>query len=173
VETAKAAVPKIQAVRAKMQDAGRRAKPLKVNAASEKRINEMMLKEMEEVMKTLIPARMKLEELMQSNPQLIANPDALQDPWKRAKIENIGLLMKGALTAEALVGLKMNIPQGALAKVTKLLPSITAPTVANLHGTDWLSVEIVVAETLVRDLIPKLVTMGAEGIIEYPLNKVI
>jgi len=114
-----------------------------------------------------------IQELMQSNPQLIANPTALRDPWKRAKIENIALLMQGALRAEAQVGIKMNAPKGALEKIIALLPSITAPTVANLHGAEWVSVESVIAEAVVRDLIPKLVALGAAGIIEYPLNKVI
>ncbi len=114
-----------------------------------------------------------IRELMQSNPQLIANRAAMADPDKRAKIERISLLMQGALRAEAQVGLKMNVKKDKIDAVTELLPSITAPTVASLHGTDWMSVESVISEAVVRDLIPQLVAMGAEGIIEYPLNKVI
>jgi len=114
-----------------------------------------------------------IHELMQSNPQLIANPAAMNDPVRRAKIDQIALLMKGALHAEARVGLKMNVTQDAVDSIVQLLPSITAPTVANLFGTDWVSVETVIEESIVRDLIPKLVDAGAVGIVEYPLNKVI
>jgi len=114
-----------------------------------------------------------IEDLMESNPQLIANPKALKDPAKRAKIDQIAILMQSALKAEAQVGLKMNVRKAAIAEITKLLPSITAPTIADLYGTDWVSVESVIAEAVVRDLIPQLLAAGAEGIIEYPLNKVI
>jgi ATP phosphoribosyltransferase len=112
-------------------------------------------------------------ELFQSNPQLIANHAALADPWKREKIEQIGLLLLGALQAETQVGIKLNAPKAHLETIVALLPSITAPTVSNLYGTDWLSVESVIAESVVRELIPKLLRAGAVGIIEYPLNKVI
>jgi len=112
-------------------------------------------------------------ELFESNPQLIANHAALTDPWKREKIEQIGLLLFGALQAETQVGLKLNAPKDRLETIIALLPSITAPTVSHLHGTDWLSVESVIAETVVRELIPKLLRAGAVGIIEYSLNKVI
>ena len=114
-----------------------------------------------------------IEDLMESNPQLIANPKALKDPEKRAKIDQIAILMQSALKAEAQVGLKMNVRKSAIVAITQLLPSITAPTIADLYGTDWVSVESVIAEAVVRDLIPKLLAAGAEGIIEYPLNKVI
>jgi len=130
--------------------------------------------EVTETGSTIVANRLKIiKELMQSNPQLIANRAAMDDPWKRAKIENIALLMEGALRAEAQVGVKMNVREGQLEDVVALLPSITAPTVASLHGTDWMAVETVISETVVRDLIPKLVAAGAEGIIEYPLNKVV
>ena len=114
-----------------------------------------------------------IEDLMESNPQLIANRNALKDPWKRAKIDQVSLLMQAALRAEAQVGIKLNVRKANLENVIKLLPSITAPTVADLYGTEWASVESVIAEAVVRDLIPKLVAAGAVGIIEYPLNKVI
>jgi ATP phosphoribosyltransferase len=114
-----------------------------------------------------------IEDLMESNPQLIANRAALKDAWKRTKIEQISLLMQAALRAEAQVGIKLNVRKSNLESVIKLLPSITAPTVADLYGTEWASVESVIAEAVVRDLIPKLVAAGAVGIIEYPLNKVI
>ncbi len=112
-------------------------------------------------------------ELMTTNPQLIANREAWQDPWKRAKIEQIALLLTSALQAGGMVGLKMNVPQDKLESLITLLPSITSPTVAHLYNSDWYSVETVIAESMVRDLIPKLQKAGAEGIIEYPLNKVI
>jgi ATP phosphoribosyltransferase len=114
-----------------------------------------------------------IQDLMQSNPQLIANHEALRNKRKRAKIEQIALMMQGALHAQAQVGIKFNVKQSGLNKVIKNLPSITAPTVANLYGTDWVAVESVVPETVIRDLIPRLVAAGAQGIIEYPLNKVI
>ena len=110
---------------------------------------------------------------MQSNPQLIANPAAMKDPAKRAKIDQIATLMQGALRAEARVGLKMNVKKEMENTITSLLPSITAPTVADLYGTEWVSVETVIEESVVRDLIPKLIEAGAVGIVEYPLNKVI
>jgi ATP phosphoribosyltransferase len=112
-------------------------------------------------------------ELFESVPQLIANRAAWADPWKRGKIEQIGLLLQGALRAEAQVGLKMNVPQAQLQDVITLLPAITAPTVSNLYGTEWYAVESVIAEATVRDLIPQLLRAGAVGIIEYPLNKIV
>lgn len=112
-------------------------------------------------------------DLFESVPQIIANPDAWADPWKREKIENVARLLDGALRADGQVGLKMNVPPGELDRVIALLPSITAPTVAHLHGTDWLSVETVISEATVRDLIPKLLAAGSVGIIEYPLNKIV
>jgi ATP phosphoribosyltransferase len=114
-----------------------------------------------------------IHELATSNPQLIASHAAWQEPWKREKIEQIALLLKGALAAEAKVGIKMNVPKELIEKIVSMLPSITAPTVANLYGTEWFSVESVVAEDVVRELIPKLIKNGAVGIIEYPLNKVV
>ncbi|RMF25379.1 MAG: ATP phosphoribosyltransferase [Deltaproteobacteria bacterium] len=114
-----------------------------------------------------------IKDLMKSNPQLIANKRALRAKTKARKIEQIATLMQGALRAEAQVGLKMNVRKSAVKKITAMLPSITAPTVANLYGTDWVSVESVIAEAVVRDLVPKLIEAGAEGIVEYPLNKVI
>lgn len=114
-----------------------------------------------------------IHELMQTNTQLIANRAAWEVPVKREKIEQIALLLKGALLGEKLVGLKMNVPHDKLAQVVDLLPSLNAPTVASLYQSDWFSVETVVGTGVVRDLIPELLKKGAEGIIEYPLNKVI
>jgi ATP phosphoribosyltransferase len=112
-------------------------------------------------------------ELFQSVPQLIANRAAWAVPAKREKVEQIALLLAGALRAEAQVGLKMNVPKDQLQGVIGLLPAITAPTVSPLYGTDWFAVESVIAEATVRDLIPKLLRAGAVGIIEYPLNKIV
>ena len=114
-----------------------------------------------------------IHELMQTNTQLIANHDAWKDPDKREKIEQIALLLKGALLAERLVGLKMNVPDNYLEQVVSLLPSLNAPTVSPLYHSNWFAVEIVVDRDVVRDLIPMLLKAGAEGIIEYPLNKVV
>ncbi len=114
-----------------------------------------------------------IHELMQSNTQLIANKDAWRDPWKREKIENISLLLQGALRADRIVGLKMNVAHERLDELIDILPSVTAPTVAQLYKQDWFSVETVISEHQVRDLVPRLKKMGAEGIIEYALNKVI
>jgi len=112
-------------------------------------------------------------ELFESVPQLIANRAAWGVGWKREKVEQIGLLLAGALRAEAQVGLKMNVPAARLQEVIALLPAITAPTVSNLNATDWFAVESVIAEATVRDLIPRLLRAGAVGIIEYPLNKIV
>lgn len=120
-----------------------------------------------------------IAELMESCPQLIANKQAWNDPWKREKIEQIKMLLQGALSAEAKVGIKLNVAEADLEKVVSLIPSITAPTIAtlyptaNLKGVKWFSVESVIDERQVRDLIPKLIQNGAVGIIEYPLNKII
>jgi ATP phosphoribosyltransferase len=114
-----------------------------------------------------------IHELMQTNTQLIANHNAWTDPFKRAKIEQIALLLNGALLGEKMVGLKMNVSSANLKAVVKKLPSLNAPTVAPLYESDWFSVESVISSDTVRELIPDLLASGAEGIIEYPLNKVI
>jgi ATP phosphoribosyltransferase len=114
-----------------------------------------------------------VEELMQSNTQLIANIESWKVSWKREKIEQIALLLQGALRAENMVGLKMNVPEEKMAAVMEILPSLNAPTVSHLYQTKWLAVEVIVNKDQVRDLIPALMKRGAEGIIEYPLHKVI
>ena len=114
-----------------------------------------------------------IHELMQTNTQLIANHTAWEDAKKRKKIEQIALLLNGALLGEKLVGLKMNVPENRMDEVIALLPSLNAPTVAPLYHSKWFSVEIVVNTDTVRELIPRLLENGAEGIIEYPLNKVV
>jgi ATP phosphoribosyltransferase len=113
------------------------------------------------------------KELMQSNTQLIANKKSWEDLWKREKIEQISMLLQSALRAEELVGLKMNVPEEDLNHVIELLPSLNAPTIAHLYQSDWLSVETIVSKRVVRELIPQLMKRGAQGIIEYSLNKVI
>jgi ATP phosphoribosyltransferase len=111
--------------------------------------------------------------LMETNTQLIANHQAWEQPSKREKIEQIALLLQGALKGEKMVGLKMNVSEENLKVVVDMLPSLNAPTVAPLYDTRWFSVETVVSSEQVRELIPLLMKTGAEGIIEYPLNKVI
>jgi ATP phosphoribosyltransferase len=114
-----------------------------------------------------------IADLMQSTTRLIANKESWQNDEKRAKIEQVALLLKGALVAENLVALKMNVPKLSLQTIVEALPSLNAPTVANLYGSEWFSVETVVEDSVVRDLVPQLMGMGAEGIIEYSLNKVL
>ncbi len=114
-----------------------------------------------------------IKELMISYPQLIANLKSWEDPWKREKIEQIALLLKGALQGYHMVGLKMNVAKENLERVIGLLPSLNAPTVSPLHTSNWFAIDTVVNIKTVRDLIPKLLKAGAEGIIEYPLHKVI
>ena len=114
-----------------------------------------------------------IHEMMQSKPYLIANKDAYQDPVKRKKIDTIAMLLKGAEKAIGMVGIKLNVHRDDLEKVVAILPSLNAPTVAGLHQSDWYSVESIVSEEMVRQLVPRLLEVGAEGIIEYPLNKII
>ena len=114
-----------------------------------------------------------IHELMKTNTQLIANRAAWDDPWKRKKIEQIRTLLMGSLQAMGKVGLKMNVSKENLGRVMLLLPSLKAPTVSNLFSDEWFAVETVADADIVRDLIPVLLEAGAQGIIEYPLNKVI
>ena len=114
-----------------------------------------------------------VDTVIESNTKLIANHQAWADDWKRAKIEVLSMLLKGALEAEGKVGLKMNVPRSKLDQVSSQLPSLHTPTISNQTDPDWVALEIVTDEQIVRDLIPKLKQAGAEGIIEYPLNKVI
>ena len=111
--------------------------------------------------------------LLETSTRLIANRAAMRDEAKREKVRQIALLLEGALAAESMVGLKMNVSRAGLDGVIALLPSLKAPTVSQLHGTDWFAVESVISESVVRDLIPRLISRGAEGIIEYPLNKIV
>ncbi len=111
--------------------------------------------------------------LMESYPQFIAKKESWEDPWKRAKIERLAVLLKGALTARGMVGLKLNLRDEALEEALELLPSLRRPTVSRLAQEGWIALEVVLTELQVRELIPRLKELGAEGIIEYPLNKVI
>lgn len=114
-----------------------------------------------------------IHEILVTYPQLIANESAWQDEWKRKKIQQIAVLLKGALNSYKKVGLKMNVPAKNLDRVVALLPSITAPTISQLYNRDWYALEVVVSEKEVRDLVPQLLELEVEGIIEYSLNKVI
>lgn len=114
-----------------------------------------------------------IDTVLESNTAVISNSDCLSDPWKKEKLENIVLLLQGALIAETKVGLKMNVLKSRLRNVLLLLPALQTPTVAELSNPDWVDVDTVIDEKAVRDLIPKLKKAGAQGIVEYPLNKVI
>jgi ATP phosphoribosyltransferase len=111
-------------------------------------------------------------DLMQSVPVMVANKQAWADPWKREKIETIATLLKSALAAEGMVGLKLNAPNDRVDAITRILPSLKNPTVAHLYNSDWVSIESVLNEKDVRRIVPELMKLGAEGIIEYPLNKI-
>jgi ATP phosphoribosyltransferase len=114
-----------------------------------------------------------VEELLTSSTRFIANESSWKDAWKREKMENLAMLLQGALAAEGMVGLKMNVSQKDLEKVMKLLPAMKRPTIASLSEPGWSALEVVIEEKTVKRLIPQLKRAGAEGIIEYPLNKVI
>lgn len=112
-------------------------------------------------------------ELMESVPVMVANKAAWENPWKRAKIEQIATLLNSALRAEGMVGLKMNAPANCVDEIIGILPSQKAPTVAHLYKSDWVSIESILPEKEVRRIVPELLRLGAEGIIEYPLSKII
>lgn len=111
--------------------------------------------------------------LLVTNTKLIANKESWKDPEKRAKIEQISLMLKAALQATGMVGLKMNAPKEKLEAVINMLPAITSPTVSPLHDPNWYSLEIIINESQARSLMPELLKAGARGIIEYPLKKVL
>ncbi len=114
-----------------------------------------------------------VENILVSTPRLIVNHQTWKNEWKRSKIEQIALLLKGALEAEAKVGLKMNVSKNNLANLLKCLPALRNPTISGLSQSDWVAVETIIDEHIVRELIPRMKAAGAEGIIEYPLNKVV
>jgi ATP phosphoribosyltransferase len=114
-----------------------------------------------------------IEELLITNTKLIANKESWKDRGKRTKIEQIALMLKSALQATGMAGLKMNAPRKSLEQIIGMLPAITSPTVSPLHDPDWYSLEIIIHESQSRNLIPELLRAGARGIIEYPLKKVL
>ena len=114
-----------------------------------------------------------VDTLLETNPKLIANKNAWEDPVNRRKIETIALLVRGALEAESKVGLKMNAPKKSLAAIIAAVPSLRNPTVSPLSNPDWVALETIIDESVVREILPQLKSLGAEGIVEYPLNKVV
>jgi ATP phosphoribosyltransferase len=114
-----------------------------------------------------------IDTILESETVVIANRAAFKDKWKRTKIENIVMLLKAALLADGKVGLKMNVPKGRLKTVIDILPSLHTPTISSLSDGTWVAIEVIIDEQVVRDIIPSLRRAGAEGIVEYPLNKVI
>src|SRR5262247_310972 len=114
-----------------------------------------------------------LDTVMESNTQLIANDLALADAWKRTKIENIALLLRAAIEAQGRVGLMLNVRRTDLDRVLALLPALQRPTISSLSDTEWVAVNTIIEERTVRDLIPKLKAAGGQGIVEYPLNKIV
>ena len=114
-----------------------------------------------------------IKTILESTTVLVMNKNAYKDTWKRDKVENITMLLQGALNAEFKVGLKMNLPASKLDEISSLLPSLHNPTISHLKDKNWVALEVVIDEARVRELIPVLKSAGAEGIIEYPLNKVI
>ncbi len=123
---------------------------------------------------TLRTHRLRIvDTLLESTPRWIANREAHLDPWKREKMENVALLLQGALAAEGMVGLKLNAPRAGLDRIIGLLPAMKRPTISPLADGDWVAVEAILPERIARDLIPQLKRAGGEGFVEYPLNKVI
>jgi ATP phosphoribosyltransferase len=114
-----------------------------------------------------------VDTLLETNTKFIANKASWADPAKRKKIETIALLLRGALEAGSKVGLKLNLPRAALDNVIARLPSLRNPTVSTLSNPDWIALETIIDESVVREIIPVLKSYGAEGIVEYPLNKVV
>lgn len=114
-----------------------------------------------------------IDTVMESKSQLIANPAAWADEWKRTKIENIALLLRAAIEAQGRVGLMLNVRRDGLAKLLELVPALRRPTVSSLSDEEWVAVNTIIEERTVRDLVPRLKAAGAEGIVEYPLNKIV
>jgi ATP phosphoribosyltransferase len=114
-----------------------------------------------------------IDTVMESVTQIIANCDAWQDDWKRRKIENIALMLRGAISAQGRVGLMLNVRRADLEKVIQVLPALNSPTVSTLSDPEWVAVNTILEERVVRDVLPRLKESGATGIVEYPLNKVV
>jgi len=114
-----------------------------------------------------------LDTVMESNTQLIANDAALADPWKRTKIDNVALLLRAAIEAQGRVGIMLNVRRADLTNMLALLPALQRPTISSLSDEDWVAVNTIIEEKTVRDLIPRLKAAGGQGIVEYPLNKIV
>ncbi len=114
-----------------------------------------------------------IDTLLTSLPQFIANHKSYRDPWKKRKMDNVVMLLQGAMRARNKVGLKMNVPEKSLTRVLEILPAMKNPTISGLSTRGWYDVETIVDESVVREIVPELKDAGASGIIEYPLNKVI
>jgi ATP phosphoribosyltransferase len=114
-----------------------------------------------------------LDTVMESNTQLIANEAALAEPWKRTKIENVALLLRAAIEAQGRVGLMLNVRRADLQKILDLLPALQRPTISSLSDEQWVAVNTIIEERTVRDLIPRMKAAGGQGIVEYPLNKIV
>ena len=114
-----------------------------------------------------------LDTVMESNTQLIANDAALTDPWKKTKIDNLALLLRAAIEAQGRVGMMLNVRRDDLEKVLALLPALQRPTISSLSDPEWVAVNTIIEERTVRDLIPKVKAAGGQGIVEYPLNKIV
>lgn len=114
-----------------------------------------------------------IDTVMESETHLIANKKACADEWKREKIETLALMLRGAIAAQGQVGLMLNVAKSTLPQVLSVLPALTSPTVSDLSNSDWVAVNTILEESVVRDVIPKLKAVGATGIVEYPLNKVV
>jgi ATP phosphoribosyltransferase len=114
-----------------------------------------------------------IDTVLESNTQLIANPTALKDAWKATKLDNIALLLRAAIEAQGRVGIMLNVRRGALEAVLALLPALQRPTISPLSDPDWVAVNTIIEERTVRDLMPRLKAASAQGIVEYPLNKIV
>ena len=114
-----------------------------------------------------------IDTVLESNPQLISNPSALQDDWKRRKLDNIALLLRAAIEAHGRVGIMLNVRRADLEGVLSLLPALQRPTISPLSDSDWVAINTIIEERTVRDLIPRLKAAQAQGIVEYPLNKIV
>ncbi|MFA5857534.1 MAG: ATP phosphoribosyltransferase [Elusimicrobiota bacterium] len=144
--------------------------------ATEAKVPELVdaIVELTETGSSLRANRLRIAEvLLESTTRLIANTRSYKNTWKRTKMENIFMLLTGALNAVGMVGLKMNVPKNKLAVVTKCLPALQNPTISSLSNPNWVAIEVILEEKVVKRILPELKRAGAEGIIEYPLNKII
>ena len=114
-----------------------------------------------------------VDTILESTPRLIANQTSWEDPWKREKIENIALMLRGAMAAEGKVGMMMNVPKDSLDAILNILPALQKPTISSLSDEGWTAVNTIIDEAVVRDIVPRVRAAGAVGIVEYPLNKII